>query len=161
MLELMYEEKGVGLAANQVDLPLRLFVVNTSGQRDEGEELILLNPELQMPRGSETAEEGCLSVRGLYGQVKRPKSIRLSAFDMKGNPIERDVDGFFARVLQHENDHLDGVLFLDRLSEEEKGELEDGLDEMEIDFRAKRANGSIPDDATLLARLDRWYEIYA
>ena len=110
MLDLMYEAKGVGLAANQVDLPIRLFVANPSGERGDGEELVLINPELQMPKGNESEQEGCLSLPGLYGQVKRPKSIRLSAYDLKGNSIERTADGFLARVLQHENDHIDGVI---------------------------------------------------
>ncbi len=86
MLDLMYEADGVGLAANQVDLPLRLFVANASGERGGGEELVLLNPELQMPKGSETGQEGCLSLPGLSGQVKRPTSIRLSAYDLTGEP---------------------------------------------------------------------------
>ncbi len=161
MLELMYEAEGVGLAANQVDLPLRLFVVNPAGTRGEGEELILLNPELQMPRGSESGQEGCLSLPGLYGQVKRPKAIRLSAFDLQGNPIERQVDGFLARVLQHENDHLDGVLFFDRINEADKRELDDQLEEMEADFRSKQASGSIPNEAELLAQLAKWQDKYA
>jgi peptide deformylase len=160
MLELMYEADGVGLAANQVDLPLRLFVANPSGERD-GEELVLLNPELQMPKGSETGQEGCLSLPGLSGQVKRPASVRLSAYDLKGNPDERVVDGFLARVLQHENDHLDGVLFFDRLSEEAKSELDDQLMEMESDFRAKQRSGTIPGDEELVARLAVWHEKYA
>ncbi|MFK8110725.1 MAG: peptide deformylase, partial [Rubripirellula sp.] len=130
MLDLMYEAGGVGLAANQVDLPIRLFVANAEGERGKGEELVLLNPELQMPKGSETAQEGCLSLPGMYAQVKRPKSIRLSAFDLKGNPIERTVDGFLARVLQHENDHLDGVMFFDRINEDAQAEIEEPLDDM-------------------------------
>ncbi len=161
MMELMYEAEGVGLAANQVDLPLRLFVVNPAGVRGEGEELVLLNPELQLPRGSESGQEGCLSLPGLYGQVKRPKAVRLSAYDLKGNPIERDVDGFLARVLLHENDHLDGILFFDRLSEDGLRELSERLEEMETDFRSKQSTGSIPVDAELLSRLVHWQQKYA
>ena len=161
MLELMYESNGVGLAANQVDLPLRLFVANPEGQRGEGEELILLNPELQRPKGSETAQEGCLSLPGVYGQVKRPKSVRVSAYDLKGNPIERTVDGFLARVLQHENDHIDGVMFFDRMSEEARNELDDQLDELETDFRSRQKTGAIPSDEELVARLDAWTKKYA
>lgn len=160
MLELMYDADGVGLAANQVDLPLRLFVANSSGERG-GEELVLLNPELQMPKGSETGQEGCLSLPGLSGQVKRPTSIRLSAYDLKGNPVERVVDGFLARVLQHENDHLDGVLFFDRMSEEAKSELDDQLRELESDFRAKQRSGAISSDEELVDRLATWHEKYA
>ncbi len=160
MLDLMYEAEGVGLAANQVDLPLRIFVANPSGERGDGEELVLINPELQMPKGSETGQEGCLSLPGLYGQVKRPKSIRVSAFDLSGNPIERVVDGFLARVLQHENDHLNGVLFFDRLSEESKRDLDERLAEMETVFRSKQESGAIPADQELIARLDSWYDKY-
>jgi peptide deformylase len=101
-----------------------------------------------------------LSMPKLYGQVKRPKSIRLSAYDLQGNPIERVADGFLARVLQHENDHLDGVLFFDRISEEAKLELDDQLQDLEFDFRSKQKTGSIPQDEELVARLDQWYEKY-
>lgn len=160
MLDLMYEAEGVGLAANQVDLPIRLFVANPAGRRDEGEELVLLNPELQLPKGNESGQEGCLSLPGMYGQVKRPKSIRLSAFDLKGNAVERVVDGFLARVIQHENDHLDGVLFFDRMSDEGRRELEDELAEMETSFRSKQRTGAIASDEQLLTRLDNWYEKY-
>lgn len=161
MLDLMYEADGVGLAANQVDIPLRLFVVNSSGERNGGEELVLLNPELQMPKGSETGQEGCLSLPGVNGQVKRPTSIRLSAYDLNGNAVERVVDGFLARVLQHENDHLDGVLFFDRMSEEARSELDDQLLELESDFRAKQRSGAIASDEELVARLETWHEKYA
>lgn len=160
MLELMYEAEGVGLAANQVNLPLRLFVANPSGDRGEGEELVLINPELQLPKGTETSQEGCLSLPGMYGQVKRPKSIRVSAFNLSGNPIECVVDGFLARVLQHENDHLDGVLFIDRLSEESRRDLDDRLAEMETVFRSKQASEAIPSDEQLIAGLDPWFERY-
>jgi peptide deformylase len=160
MLDLMYEAEGVGLAANQVDLPLRVFVANPSGERGEGEELVLINPELQMPKGNETSQEGCLSMPGLYGQVKRPKSIRVSAYDLSGNPIECVVDGFLARVLQHENDHLDGVLFFDRMTEEARRDLEERLAEMETVFHSKQKSGGIPSDEELIARLDPWYTKY-
>ena len=160
MLDLMYESEGVGLAANQVDLPIRLFVANPTGQRGEGEELVLINPELQLPKGNETQQEGCLSLPGVHGQVKRPKSIRLSAFDLKGNPVERTVDGFLARVMQHENDHLDGVMFFDRMNEESRRELDEPITELETDFRSKQKQGSIPPDEELVKRLDQWYTQY-
>lgn len=160
MLELMYEAEGVGLAANQVDLPLRLFVANPAGHRGEGEELVLINPVLQLPKGSESSSEGCLSLPGMYGEVKRPKSVRVSAYDLQGNPIDRVVDGFLARVIQHENDHLDGVLFIDRLSNESLRTFEDRLSEMETDFRSMQRSGSIPSDLDLIARLDSWYDKY-
>jgi len=161
MIDLMYEHEGVGLAANQVDMPIRMFVVNPEGVRGEGEELVLINPEIDRPRGSESAQEGCLSLPGLYGQVKRPKTIRLSAFDIKGNPVERDCEGFFARVLQHEFDHLNGVLFFDRMSEDDRGELDPSLEEMEIDFRSRQQSGNVPADDELVTRLAEWEQRYA
>ena len=161
MLDLMYEAEGVGLAANQVNLPIRMFVANPSGERGDGEELVLLNPELQMPKGNVSGQEGCLSLPGVFGQVKRPKSIRLSAYDLKGNPIDRVVDGFLARVLQHENDHLDGVMFFDRMTEEAQRELEDQLHELETVFESKQKSGGIASNDDLIAELDQWYEKYA
>ena len=160
MLDLMYEADGVGLAANQVNLPLRLFVANPTGSREEGEELVLLNPEIQFPKGNETAQEGCLSLPGLYGNVKRPKSVRVSAYDLSGNSIETEVDGFLARVIQHENDHLNGVLFFDRMSEESKRDINEQIQDLEMDFRSKQETGGIATDEVLLEQLNQWYDKY-
>ena len=161
MLELMYEHQGVGLAGNQVDLPIRIFVANPSGQRGDGEELVLINPELQLPKGSDSQQEGCLSLPGLYGQVTRPKTIRLSAYSLSGEPVERVLDGFLARVLMHENDHLDGVLFFDRIDEAGKLDIEEGLQDLEAAFQAKQNDGKIPADQDLLAGQKKWYDQYA
>ena len=162
MLELMYESEGVGLAANQVDLPLRMFVANPTGQRDDsGEELVLINPELQLPKGNETQQEGCLSLPGVHGQVKRPKSVRVSAYDLQGNPVERTVDGFLARVMQHENDHLNGMLFFDRMPEESRRELDEAIDVLETNYHSKQQLDAIPSDEVLVKRLDQWYDQYA
>jgi peptide deformylase len=161
MFELMYASEGVGLAANQVDIPLRMFVVNETGKKGEGEELVLLNPELTRPKGSETSQEGCLSLPGLYGLVKRPRSIHISAYDLSGNLIDREVDGFLARVLMHENDHLDGVMFFDRMSTESIRDIEEGIDELVTDFRSLQNVGSIPSDEELIARLVTWQDKYA
>ncbi|SRR6056297_674777 len=161
MLDLMYASEGVGLAANQVDLPLRLFVCNPSGIRGEGEEMVLINPVLQRPRGNEAGQEGCLSLPGMYGQVKRPKTIRLSAYDLQGNEIRRDVDGFLSRVLQHENDHLDGVLFFDRMTEESKREFEQQLGEFETEHQSRQKSGGLAADEELLAGLKKWEDRYA
>ena len=127
MLDLMYEHEGVGLAANQVNLPIRMFVLNATGKRGEGEEMVLINPELQLPKGSDLMKEGCLSLPGLRGTVRRPKSIRVSAYDLTGNPIEINADDFLARIMMHENDHLDGVMFFDRMGEEDRMELEEQI----------------------------------
>jgi peptide deformylase len=160
MLDLMYQAEGVGLAANQVNLPLRIFVANPSGNREDGEELVLINPEIQSPKGNETAQEGCLSLPGIYGNVKRPKTIKVSAYDLRGNSIEREVDGFLARVIQHENDHLNGVMFFDRMPDESKRDIDDRIDELETVFRSKQASGGIPSDQDLLNELEQWYQTY-
>lgn len=156
MLDLMYEAKGVGLAANQVDLPLRMFVANPTGDKDSGQEYVMLNPEVQRPKGSESADEGCLSLPGLHGDVIRPKSVRISAYDITGNPIDETFEGFLARIFLHEIDHLDGTLFFDRMSDHAVADLEEGLDELKIDFRSKQETGSIPQDGELIARLAQW-----
>lgn len=160
MFELMYEHNGVGLAANQVDLPLRIFVANPAGKRGEGEELVCINPELNFPKGSQSDREGCLSLPGLYGDVKRPEQIQLSAYDLVGNPIERKLDGFLARIIQHERDHLDGVFFFDRMTDEQRDELSEGLDELESEYRGKQATGAIPADDELIRRLAQWESRY-
>jgi len=161
MFDRMYEQNGVGLAANQVELPLRVFVVNPTGKRGEGEELVCINPELNLPKGSESDSEGCLSLPGLHGEVKRPQRVRLSAFDLGGNPIERQLDGFLARVVQHEFDHLNGLYFFDRMTDEARYDLVQGLEELESDFRARQAAGSIASDEDLVARLAEWESRYA
>ena len=113
MLVLMRASKGVGLAAPQVGINRRLFVVNASG--DPADDLIIVNPELSDLEGSEEGEEGCLSLPDLRVQIERSKHARLHAFDAKGNPIERVAGGFEARVWQHEFDHLNGILLIDRM----------------------------------------------
>jgi peptide deformylase len=161
MLDLMYEAEGVGLAANQVDLPLRIFVANPAGKRGEGEELVIINPELQFPKGSESDREGCLSLPGLFGEVRRAKQIYLSAYDLEGNPIERQLDGFLARIVQHEFDHLNGKFFFDRMTEEQLRELEPGLDELETDYRSRQAGGAIASDDEVVQNLETWESRYA
>lgn len=160
MLELMYQSKGVGLAANQVDLPLRMFVANPTGEKGSGEEFVILNPEVQLPKGNETAEEGCLSLPGLTGEVTRPKSIRISAYDIKGNPIDATLEGFLARVFLHEIDHLDGKLFFDRMSDQAAADLAPGLDELTTDFRSRQTGGLIGSDEELIANLSKWTDKY-
>ncbi|MGE0606047.1 MAG: peptide deformylase [Pirellulales bacterium] len=154
MFELMYKAKGVGLAATQVDLPYRLFVANLSS--DPGhpeEEQVFLNPVISKPRGLETAEEGCLSLPGLYGDVKRPERVTIDAYNLSGEHIQGEVSGLLARVIQHETDHLDGVLFIDRISPTGRLVVKHILEEFEINFEGRRERGELPDDAANLARL--------
>ncbi len=160
MFDLMYQAKGIGLAANQVDLPYRLFVLNLSGDPAEAdEEQVFINPVLSDPKGSAEGEEGCLSLPGLYAQVRRPETITVSAYDLTGQEIEETIDGLFARAVQHETDHLNGVLFIDRLGPMARLALKDELEEFEIEFADRRQRGEIPDDERISARLAELEEL--
>lgn len=160
MFELMYEARGVGLAANQVGLPIRLFVANLESDADASEELVFINPVISRPKGSEESDEGCLSLPDLYGPVKRPKNVRINAYGLDGREIVSDLEGLFSRVAQHETDHLDGVLFVDRMSETARAEAEETLGEFEADFLSKRSTGEIDEDETIAARLAEWEARY-
>ncbi|MFN8646633.1 MAG: peptide deformylase [Gemmatimonadales bacterium] len=109
--ETMYAAKGVGLAANQVGVATRIAVVDAEDQR-----LVLVNPRIVEASGKETGEEGCLSVPDLYADVTRPDRVVLEALDEHGQPYRVELAGLAARAVQHEIDHLDGILFLDHLS---------------------------------------------
>lgn len=160
MFELMYEANGVGLAANQVNLPLRLFVANLQGNREEGEELVFINPVISRAKSTDEGEEGCLSLPGVYGTVIRPKQVRISAYNLSGEEYEADVDGMFARVVQHELDHLDGVLFPDRMTTTGQIAVQPALEEFESKFRLRRRAGEIPGDAEIAAQLVEWERKY-
>ena len=114
MFETMYAANGIGLAATQVDVHQRLLVLDVSETRDEPH--VYINPELVETEGSETCEEGCLSVPGIYAEVSRAEKVRVRAQDRNGETFERDLDGMHAICLQHEMDHLKGKLFVDYLS---------------------------------------------
>ena len=115
MLETMYAAKGVGLAATQVDVHKRLIVLDLSEERNRP--LVLINPELLSAEGMGPAEEGCLSLPGIYDKLSRPTRIRVRAQNPEGKPFEMDAEGLLAVCIQHEMDHLEGKLFVDYLSE--------------------------------------------
>ena len=161
MFDLMYAADGIGLAGNQVDLPLRIFVVNAQGREDEeAEERVFINPVLERPKGSDEAEEGCLSLPALYAPVKRPKSVVCTSYNIKGEQVTEELDGLLARVVQHETDHLDGVLFIDRLSETAKVEVRDALASFKSTFDGLRDRGEIPGDGQIADRLASLEEKY-
>ncbi len=153
MFALMYKHNGVGLAANQVDLPFRLFVVNLEADPKKSAEMVFVNPVISRRKGLAEAEEGCLSLPGLYGYVKRPSDVVIDAFSLDGTPIHLELDGLFARVVQHETDHLDGRLFIDRLNTTGVLAARPILDEFEIAFAGKRDRGELPDDESIKKRL--------
>ncbi len=118
MLEVMYDEPGIGLAAPQVGEAIRLIVVDTEWTDDDAERnpLVLVNPEITEEDGSVMWTEGCLSVPDFQADVERAAEVTLSATDLDGKPVEIRADGLQAVCFQHEIDHLDGVLFIDRIS---------------------------------------------
>ena len=116
MMEAMYEARGLGLAAPQVALPFQLLVMNMTGKPEEKElEAVYLNPVIVERKGSVEDEEGCLSFPGLYQKVRRAKTIKVQAYNLKGELVEKVVNDLEARAWQHEIDHLNGVLFIDKM----------------------------------------------
>ncbi|MGQ9570517.1 MAG: peptide deformylase [Thermodesulfovibrionales bacterium] len=116
MAETMYAVKGIGLAANQVGIPKRLCVVDTSIREQKSTLIVLINPVIIRREGKEEAEEGCLSLPGYLLTIKRSAKVIVKALDREGKPMEMEATGLLARVFQHEIDHLDGFLMIDRIS---------------------------------------------
>lgn len=114
MFETMYEAPGVGLAASQVDVHQRFMVMDVSEGKDTPR--VFINPEIVARDGEQNCEEGCLSVPGIFAQVKRAERITVRALDRNGQPFELQAEGLLAVCVQHEMDHLDGKLFVDYLS---------------------------------------------
>lgn len=116
MLDTMYDAPGIGLAAPQIGASIRLIVVDLSEKEGERAPFVFFNPEIIPETEPCWAEEGCLSVPNIYAQVHRPEVITVKALGLDGQPFElKGVDGLFARCIQHEIDHLNGVLFVDKL----------------------------------------------
>lgn len=154
MFEVMYSRKGLGLAANQVDLPYRLFVINLKANEDEkDEELVFINPVITKHAGMAEAEEGCLSFPEIYAPVRRPEKVTITAYNLSGDEMRYELTGLLARAVQHEVDHLDGVVFIDRLGETARLSVRDALIGLERQFESDRARGLIPDDAQIAQRL--------
>jgi peptide deformylase len=153
MFDLMYEQKGVGLAANQVDLPYQLFILNLENDPQKAPEYVFINPVISRRTGTAEAEEGCLSFPEMYAPVKRSAKVTISAYDLQGQEVNFTVEGFFARAVQHEFDHLEGILFIDRLSPSARMTVQPTLDELEREFYGDRERGFIPNDQDIAARL--------
>ena len=125
MVEIMYAEEGVGLAAPQVGISKRIIIV--SPEAKPGTERVYINPEIISREGEELGLEGCLSLPGIAAEVKRSKKIVFTALDLQAKPIQVSAENFFARIVQHEVDHLNGKLFIDRVAFSERKELLDDL----------------------------------
>ncbi len=138
MFERMYASKGVGLAAPQVGLKKRLLILNPTGETKD--ELVLVNPRIAELSGPPTLlEEGCLSFPGIYAEVERPDACRVQAVRVDGTPFEASYAGFVSRIIQHENDHLEGVLLVDRMSPADRLRNKAALEELVAKYKRKVA----------------------
>ncbi len=152
MFETMYATKGIGLAAQQVGKALQLTVLDLRGVEDRPSTLeldgkpadvekfmplVLINPEIKPLNDSVAGPEGCLSFPELYGDVLRPESVAVKALNEKGKPVEFRCGGLLARAVQHEADHLNGILFIDRMDRKSKNEIREELDMLQAETKAK------------------------
>ena len=112
----MYASKGCGLAATQIGVDKRIFVVDCAGEDEPSQLMAFINPEIVETDGSQTWDEGCLSFPGVSEEIKRAERVKMRALDRSGKPFELEADGLLAVALQHELDHLNGVLMIDKLN---------------------------------------------
>ena len=142
MLELMHEAPGVGLAAPQVGLPWRLFVTNPTGEPQD--DLVFINPTITAPsRESEDREEGCLSLPNVNGQIRRPVAVTITAQDLNGQTFTLEATGLPARVWQHEYDHLDGVLIIDKMTRIDRLANREALRQLEEEAAPLRSSANL------------------
>jgi peptide deformylase len=150
MMEAMYEAKGLGLAAPQIALPYQLLVMNITGDPNKREsEEVYFNPVIVERKGSIEDEEGCLSFPGLFQKVRRAKTIKIQAYDTRGQLIEKVVSDLEARAWQHEIDHLNGVLFIDKMGMLAKLSARGTVKQFEREFRQAQERGQVPADVEL------------
>lgn len=116
MFETMYAAPGIGLAAPQIGVNKRLTVIDLTSGQEKGNQLVLINPSIVAEEGSQKEEEGCLSIPGITAAVKRPRWVRVRALNLDAKEFELEAEDLLARALCHEIDHLDGVLYIDRIS---------------------------------------------
>ncbi len=143
MIETMLSFNGVGLAATQVRIPLRIFIIRPYNVSEDGkvimqDVLAFINPKLSSShKKTETFDEGCLSIPGIYGSVTRPKSIFVTALDRSGNTIEEEFGGIEGRIIMHEYDHLNGILYIDHLRGKQKRDIQPLLTIIEQEYHEK------------------------
>lgn len=138
MMEAMYVEGGVGLAAPQVGIEQKLLVLNPSGSKDDRTgELVICNPKIVRKKKKEFGEEGCLSFPGIQADVERAVEITVVYQDINGEEQSLKCDGWLARIVQHEIDHLEGVFFVDRLTSGEKLRVKSQLLELESQYKPR------------------------
>jgi peptide deformylase len=138
MFVTMYDAPGLGLAAPQVGVQKRIFVFDDQ----DGRSGVLVNPEIRESRGEWEHQEGCLSIPGLYFDIVRPKEILLVGHDLDGNEVQIEADEMMARIFQHELDHLDGVLMVEHLDDEQRKEAKRAVRELQLRRAAEREASS-------------------
>ena len=136
MMELMYQAQGIGLAAPQVGWSVRLFIIDADG--DSHEEKVFINPVITEEAGELNKEEGCLSFPGIMSKVVRAQRIKAQAYNLKGQKIEIEAEGLAARAWQHELDHLNGCLFIDKMSPANRLAISHQLKEFERSYKGTR-----------------------
>ncbi|VTT97287.1 peptide deformylase : Peptide deformylase OS=Planctomyces limnophilus (strain ATCC 43296 / DSM 3776 / IFAM 1008 / 290) GN=def PE=3 SV=1: Pep_deformylase [Gemmataceae bacterium] len=145
MLELMYASEGLGLAAPQVALDHRLLVINFAGDPEKKDaEVVAINPVITETKGAISDREGCLSFPGLYQSVRRFKTVKVEYYDLKGDKFEMTCHDLAARIWQHEIDHLDGVLFIDKMGSLGRSRSERDLEQFIADFEKAKKKGDLP-----------------
>jgi peptide deformylase len=145
MLELMYEARGLGLAAPQVALDYRMLVMNLTGDPQQPEqEGVFINPVILERKGSVEDEEGCLSLPKVYAKVRRAKTVKVQAYNLKGELVEQTVSDLAARCWQHEIDHLDGILFIDKLGPIGRLAVRSQLKAFERQYKKEQEGGESP-----------------
>jgi peptide deformylase len=147
MIDLMYSHEGLGLAAPQVGLDIQMIVMNFAGDHEKkDQEYVAINPVIVEKKGSLEDREGCLSFPGLYQNIRRAKTVKVQAYNLKGELYEMVCSDLPARVWQHEIDHLHGVLFIDKMSASGKLGSKRDLDKFIADFEKDKKKGELPPD---------------
>jgi peptide deformylase len=150
MWDAMYEVRGLGLAANQVALPVQLLLINITGDPNQKDrEEVYLNPVIVERKGSVDDDEGCLSFPGLFQRVRRAKTVKVQAYNLKGEPVEVVASDLAARAWQHEIDHLNGILFIDKMGTIAKLASRGSVKTFEREFRRAQEKGDIPPNAEI------------
>jgi peptide deformylase len=150
MWDLMYEARGLGLAATQVALPFQLLLMNITGDpKEKDREEIYINPVIVEHKGTMDGDEGCLSFPDLFQKVRRFKTVTVQAYNIKGEPVEVVASDLAARAWQHEIDHLNGVLYIDKMGTIAKLASRSSVKQFERQFRRAQEKGEIPPDAEI------------
>jgi peptide deformylase len=132
LFETMYYTNGVGLSSPQVGVNKRILVIDTSGGNDRSKQVVLINPVIVQESGEQKGQEGCLSFPGLFADVKRPNVVKVKAQDLDGKEIEVEGKELLARAMHHEIDHLDGILFIERMKKSDRDNIVKKMKKMSL-----------------------------